>query len=74
MDRNCYLIKIVWALNFFIDDSGSENGQMLSGVGLLWPIMMVVSSAFQAGATIIKVIHGNMFIFQANNMKTVTPY
>ncbi|KAK9070522.1 hypothetical protein SSX86_010924 [Deinandra increscens subsp. villosa] len=34
--------------------SGSESGQMLSGVGLLWPIMMVVSSAFQAGATIIK--------------------
>ncbi|XP_071710381.1 protein CLT2, chloroplastic [Rutidosis leptorrhynchoides] len=34
--------------------SGSESGQMLAGVGLLWPIMMVVSSAFQAGATIIK--------------------
>ncbi|KAI3725620.1 hypothetical protein L1987_65411 [Smallanthus sonchifolius] len=34
--------------------SGSESGQMLSGVGFLWPIMMVVSSAFQAGATIIK--------------------
>ncbi|CAH1444046.1 unnamed protein product [Lactuca virosa] len=34
--------------------SGSESGQMLSGVGMLWPIMMVVSSAFQAGATIIK--------------------
>nr|XP_043609081.1 protein CLT2, chloroplastic [Erigeron canadensis] len=34
--------------------SGSESGQMLAGVGLLWPIMMVVSSAFQAGASIIK--------------------
>ncbi|KAJ9545404.1 hypothetical protein OSB04_025111 [Centaurea solstitialis] len=34
--------------------SGSESGQMLSGIGLLWPIMMVVSSAFQAGASIIK--------------------
>lgn len=34
--------------------SGSESGQMLSGIGLMWPIMMVVSSAFQAGASIIK--------------------
>ncbi|KAL4556527.1 hypothetical protein LXL04_039183 [Taraxacum kok-saghyz] len=34
--------------------SGSESGQMLAGVGMMWPIMMVVSSAFQAGATIIK--------------------
>ncbi|GKC20414.1 SKP1-like protein 21 isoform X1, partial [Tanacetum coccineum] len=32
----------------------TESGQMLSGVGLMWPIMMVVSSAFEAGATIIK--------------------
>ncbi|KVI07130.1 hypothetical protein Ccrd_014519 [Cynara cardunculus var. scolymus] len=34
--------------------SGSESGQMLSGIGLMWPTMMVVSSAFQAGASIIK--------------------
>ncbi|CDP00923.1 unnamed protein product [Coffea canephora] len=34
--------------------SGSDNGQMLSGIGLIWPSLMIVSSAFQAGASIIK--------------------
>ncbi|KAI3805737.1 hypothetical protein L1987_21622 [Smallanthus sonchifolius] len=37
---------------------GSESGQMFSGVGFMWPIMMVVSSALQDGATIIKSIAG----------------
>lgn len=51
----------------FVYGSGSESGQMLSGVGLLWPIMMVVSSAFQAGATIIKVNNLMQGIFQEND-------
>ncbi|KAK4489968.1 hypothetical protein RD792_000622 [Penstemon davidsonii] len=34
--------------------SGSEGDQMLSGVGILWPAMMIASSAFQAVASIIK--------------------
>lgn len=35
--------------------SGSNSGQMLSRVDFLWPSMMIASSAFQAGASIIKV-------------------
>ncbi|KAH9690269.1 protein CLT2 [Citrus sinensis] len=34
--------------------SGSNSGQMLSRVDFLWPSMMIASSAFQAGASIIK--------------------
>ncbi|KAJ0239690.1 Protein CLT2 [Hirschfeldia incana] len=34
--------------------SGSGADQTLSGIGLLWPAVMIVSSAFQAGASIIK--------------------
>ncbi|XP_059631237.1 protein CLT2, chloroplastic [Cornus florida] len=34
--------------------SGSDTGQMLSGIGLLWPALMIASSAFQAGASILK--------------------
>ncbi|CAF2149629.1 hypothetical protein BRARA_A01451 [Brassica rapa] len=34
--------------------SGSGADQTLSGIGLLWPAVMIASSAFQAGASIIK--------------------
>ncbi|WOL11650.1 protein CLT2, chloroplastic [Canna indica] len=34
--------------------SGANKDQFLSEVGLLWPILMVASSAFQAAASIIK--------------------
>ncbi|KAK9930179.1 hypothetical protein M0R45_027228 [Rubus argutus] len=34
--------------------SGSDSGQMLSGVEFVWPALMIASSAFQAGASIIK--------------------
>ncbi|KAL8131046.1 protein CLT2, chloroplastic [Apium graveolens] len=34
--------------------SGSDSGQMLSGIGVMWPLLMVASSAFQAGASILK--------------------
>ncbi|KAG5543776.1 hypothetical protein RHGRI_016509 [Rhododendron griersonianum] len=36
--------------------SGSDAGQMLSGIGFLWPVLMIASSAFQAGASILKVV------------------
>ncbi|GMI91022.1 CRT (chloroquine-resistance transporter)-like transporter 2 [Hibiscus trionum] len=34
--------------------SGSDTGQMLSGIELMWPGVMIASAAFQAGASIIK--------------------
>ncbi|XP_020584954.1 protein CLT2, chloroplastic [Phalaenopsis equestris] len=34
--------------------SGSLDDQLLSGIDLLWPALMVASSAFQAGASILK--------------------
>lgn len=34
--------------------SGASNTRMLSGIGLFWPMLMVASSAFQAGASIVK--------------------
>lgn len=34
--------------------SGSSDGQLLSGIKFLWPALMVVSSSFQAGASILK--------------------
>ncbi|KAH0989084.1 hypothetical protein GBA52_000567 [Prunus armeniaca] len=36
--------------------SGSDSGQMLSGVESMWPVLMIASSAFQAGASIIKLM------------------
>ena len=43
---------MICAFHYF---SGSNAGQMLSGVPPLWPALMVASSAFQAGASIMKV-------------------
>lgn len=37
-------------------DSGATSSGMLSGVGPLWPAIMIASSAFQAGASIVKVM------------------
>ncbi|XVE95162.1 hypothetical protein REPUB_Repub02eG0072600 [Reevesia pubescens] len=34
--------------------SGSDTGQMPSGIELMWPGVMIASAAFQAGASIIK--------------------
>lgn len=41
----------------YIGYSGSNNDQMLSGIGFVWPLLMIASSAFQAGASILKVQH-----------------
>lgn len=40
----------------FHNCSGSNGDQMLSGIEFIWPALMIASSAFQAGASIIKVI------------------
>ncbi|XP_048226762.1 protein CLT2, chloroplastic isoform X2 [Ricinus communis] len=47
----CFLVAIgvVVAVS-----SGSNADQMLSGVEFIWPALMIISSAFQAGASIIK--------------------
>ncbi|KAK4489969.1 hypothetical protein RD792_000623 [Penstemon davidsonii] len=34
--------------------SGSNTGQLLSGVRILWPALMIAACAFQAGASIVK--------------------
>ncbi|XP_058221218.1 protein CLT2, chloroplastic isoform X2 [Rhododendron vialii] len=46
--------------------SGSDAGQMLSGIGFLWPVLMIASSAFQAGASILK---ESVFIDAATRLK-----
>ncbi|KAL3504882.1 hypothetical protein ACH5RR_034723 [Cinchona calisaya] len=46
--------------------SGSDDGQMLSGIGLIWPLLMIASSAFQAGASIIK---ESVFLNAASRLK-----
>ncbi|XP_038714766.1 protein CLT2, chloroplastic-like isoform X2 [Tripterygium wilfordii] len=46
--------------------SGPNAGQMLSGVELVWPAIMIASSAFQAGASIIKEF---VFVNSANRLK-----
>ncbi|XP_030528545.1 protein CLT2, chloroplastic isoform X2 [Rhodamnia argentea] len=46
--------------------SGSNSGQSLSGIDFAWPLVMIASSAFQAGASIIK---ESVFIDAARRLK-----
>ncbi|KAI3460076.1 hypothetical protein Pfo_016739 [Paulownia fortunei] len=46
--------------------SGSEHDQMLSGVGIVWPAMMIASSAFQAVASVLK---ESVFLDAATRLK-----
>ncbi|XP_056167188.1 protein CLT2, chloroplastic [Syzygium oleosum] len=46
--------------------SGSNSGQILSGIEFAWPLVMIASSAFQAGASIIK---ESVFIESARHLK-----
>ncbi|PKI73098.1 hypothetical protein CRG98_006506 [Punica granatum] len=46
--------------------SGSKSGQMALDVDFIWPAVMIVSSAFQAGASIIK---ESVFIDAASRLK-----
>ncbi|KAA8538197.1 hypothetical protein F0562_027805 [Nyssa sinensis] len=46
--------------------SGSDPGQMLSGIGFVWPALMIASSAFQAGSSILK---ESVFIDAAARLK-----
>ncbi|KAG9130817.1 hypothetical protein Leryth_016966 [Lithospermum erythrorhizon] len=34
--------------------SGTEKDHMLAGLGLFWPVVMIISNSFQAGASILK--------------------
>ncbi|CAL5093374.1 unnamed protein product [Urochloa decumbens] len=49
--------------------SGANEGQLLSGVQLIWPTLMIASSAFQAGASILKAV----FIDGAKRLKGKRP-
>lgn len=49
--------------------SGSDEGQLLSNIDILWPALMIASSAFQAGASIIKEF---VFIDAAKHLKGKT--
>ncbi|KAK9096849.1 hypothetical protein Sjap_022346 [Stephania japonica] len=46
--------------------SGSNEGQMLSDIDFIWPALMIASSAFQAGASILKEF---VFIDAARRLK-----
>ncbi|CAA0809107.1 CRT (chloroquine-resistance transporter)-like transporter 2 [Striga hermonthica] len=46
--------------------SGSEHNQILSGVGVIWPAMMIVSTAFQAVASVLK---ESVFLDAATRLK-----
>ncbi|CAN6338429.1 unnamed protein product [Urochloa humidicola] len=50
--------------------SGANEGQFLSGVQLIWPALMITSSAFQAGASILKEA---VFIDGAKRLKGKRP-
>lgn len=49
------LLLVLQMLTVTLICSGSGADQTLSGIGLLWPAVMVASAAFQAGASITKV-------------------
>ncbi|KAL0366351.1 UNVERIFIED_CONTAM: protein CLT2, chloroplastic [Sesamum radiatum] len=51
--------------------SGSANTRMLSGVGLLWPALMIASSAFQAVASIVKALFVLLFLPILSNLKGI---
>jgi len=50
--------------------SGANEGQFLSEVQLIWPALMITSSAFQAGASILK---EDVFIEGAKRLKGKRP-
>ncbi|CAK9186571.1 unnamed protein product [Ilex paraguariensis] len=51
--------------------SGSDTGQMLSGIAFVWPILTIASGAFLAGASILK---ESVFIDAATRLKRSTIY
>ncbi|KAI4992070.1 hypothetical protein ZWY2020_041933 [Hordeum vulgare] len=50
--------------------SEANDGHLLSGVKLIWPLLMVISSAFQAGASILK---ESVFVDGAKRLKGKRP-
>ncbi|KAH6755726.1 CRT transporter 2 [Perilla frutescens var. hirtella] len=59
----CFLVAAGVVLSV---TSGSGHDQMLSGVGMIWPAMMVSSTAFQAVASVLK---ESVFIDAATRLK-----
>ncbi|XP_042020883.1 protein CLT2, chloroplastic-like [Salvia splendens] len=59
----CFLVAAGVVLSV---TSGSEQDQMLSGVGMIWPAMMITSTAFQAVASVLK---ESVFIDAATRLK-----
>ncbi|GFP97410.1 crt homolog 3 [Phtheirospermum japonicum] len=59
----CFLVAagVVFAVT-----SGSEHDQLLSGVGIVWPAMMIASTAFQAVASVLK---ESVFLDAATRLK-----
>lgn len=59
MKVNIHIVKLEHLMLICIcvlcNCSGSDSSRMLSGVKPVWPLLMIASSAFQAGAFIIKV-------------------
>ncbi|KAK8642699.1 hypothetical protein V6N13_012036 [Hibiscus sabdariffa] len=51
--------------------SGSDTGQMLSGIELMWPGVMIASAAFQAGASIIKALFVLLLMPLLSNLKGI---
>lgn len=50
--------------------SGANEGHILSGVKLIWPVLMIASSALQAGASILK---ESVFVDGAKRLKGKRP-
>ncbi|PIN19716.1 putative integral membrane protein [Handroanthus impetiginosus] len=59
----CFLVAAGVALAV---TSGAEHDQMLSGVAIVWPAMMMASTAFQAVASVVK---ESVFIDAATRLK-----
>ncbi|XP_021642412.2 protein CLT2, chloroplastic isoform X2 [Hevea brasiliensis] len=51
--------------------SGSSADQMLSGFEFIWPAVMIISSAFQAGASIIKALFVLLLLPLLSNLKGI---
>ncbi|KAK8354637.1 hypothetical protein E1A91_A05G232800v1 [Gossypium mustelinum] len=51
--------------------SGSETSQVLSGIKLMWPGVMIASAAFQAGASIIKALFVLLLLPLLSNLKGI---
>ncbi|KAF3326581.1 alpha-glucan phosphorylase family protein [Carex littledalei] len=61
-----YSVRLFGHVEINPDRSGSDEGQFLSNVEFIWPMMMIGSSALQAGASILKEF---IFIYGEKRLK-----